>query len=330
MVIAMPIVRPGTTTVNKDIHVYPKNVTQRDDKKEFVNEKDYTVTINGETFNSAQIGDKFNYKIKVNMPDISNLESFKVIDEPGLGMDMAEPNNLTLPGLTINVDYTVDYDATASGRGFAITFNNTEAVRKLAGKVLPITYTMVLTANAPIDTPINNNAHIEVNGETTTEFTPPNPVYTHGKQFKKVNAKTGEELSGAEFKVKKGSLFAKFTSDQVDGKTVYTLNGWDATGTVVTSGTDGIIRIKGMKVGDYNLIETKAPTGYILESSDIAFTIVKDQYGNAAHIQTVNNLRQGLLPSTGGTGIYAFLIIGSMMMAGAYFWFKRSKEHAEV
>ncbi|HIZ52545.1 MAG TPA: LPXTG cell wall anchor domain-containing protein, partial [Candidatus Enterococcus avicola] len=82
--------------------------------------------------------------------------------------------------------------------------------------------------------------------------------------------------------------------------------------------------------GDYNLIETKAPTGYILESSDIAFTIVKDQYGNAAHIQTVNNLRQGLLPSTGGTGIYAFLIIGSMMMAGAYFWFKRSKEHAEV
>ena len=47
-------------------------------------------------------------------------------------------------------------------------------------------------------------------------------------------------------------------------------------------------------------------------------------------IKTVNNFRKGLLPSTGGSGIYAFLIIGAMMMGGAYIWFKRSKEQAEV
>ncbi|MCT0454124.1 LPXTG cell wall anchor domain-containing protein, partial [Lactococcus cremoris] len=39
---------------------------------------------------------------------------------------------------------------------------------------------------------------------------------------------------------------------------------------------------------------------------------------------------KGLLPSTGGAGIYAFIIIGAAMMIGAYIWFKKSRQQAEV
>ena len=328
MVIAMPILVPGTKNVNTHVHLYPKNVTLTDKQKEFVNEELYKVTIGeGEDaviFNSVQIGDPLNYKINVNMPDISKLDSFKVIDEPGVGMDLADPNSLSLPGLTLGTDYTVDYDGTASGRGFVIDFKDTAAVRALAGKVLTITYTMTLTADAPIDTAINNQASIQVDGETTTEFTPPNPVFTHGKQFKKVNGQTGEELAGAKFKVKKAD--GKFAKFDANGK----FDGWDVDGTEISSDADGMVRISGMRVGDYTLVETEAPDGYVLVDAEILFSIVKDGYANPQDIETVNNFRKGLLPSTGGSGIYAFLIIGAMMMGGAYIWFKRSKEQAEV
>lgn len=339
MVVVMPVVIPNTTTINKDIHLYPKNLTETDNQKEFVNESDYTLTVNGETFNSVQIGDPLNYKINVNMPDISKLDSFKVIDEPGVGMDLADPNNLSLPGLTLGTDYTVDYDGTDSGRGFVIDFKDTAAVRNLAGKVLTITYTMTLTEDAPIDTAINNNASIQVDVETTTEFTPPNPVFTHGKQFKKVNGQTGEELTGAKFKVyreievdEEDELVKQWAQFDLVGN-AYVFSDWVADeeeATEIESGTGGIARIQGLRVGDYTLVETQAPDGYVLVDSEIQFTIVKGGYANPQDIKTVNNFRKGLLPSTGGSGIYAFLIIGAMMMGGAYIWFKRSKEQAEV
>ncbi|EAG2939511.1 LPXTG cell wall anchor domain-containing protein, partial [Listeria monocytogenes] len=44
----------------------------------------------------------------------------------------------------------------------------------------------------------------------------------------------------------------------------------------------------------------------------------------------VTNVKKGILPSTGGTGIYAFLTIGAALMIGAIVWYKKSKDSAEV
>lgn len=44
----------------------------------------------------------------------------------------------------------------------------------------------------------------------------------------------------------------------------------------------------------------------------------------------IKNVKKGFLPSTGGTGILVFLVVGIALMGGSYIWFKRSKGSAEV
>lgn len=44
----------------------------------------------------------------------------------------------------------------------------------------------------------------------------------------------------------------------------------------------------------------------------------------------IKNVKKGFLPSTGGTGIFIFLVVGIALMGGSYIWFKRSKDSAEV
>ena len=62
---------------------------------------------------------------------------------------------------------------------------------------------------------------------------------------------------------------------------------------------------------------------------DVDFTVEHGQYGSQ-ELKSVLNTPKGLLPSTGGNGIYAFLLIGAALMIGSYAWFKKSKTQAEV
>ena len=65
-----------------------------------------------------------------------------------------------------------------------------------------------------------------------------------------------------------------------------------------------------------------------MKDGTIEFTVEHGKYATSE--LEVKNTPKGLLPSTGGSGIYAFLIIGAGMMVGAYIWFKKSREQAEV
>ena len=44
----------------------------------------------------------------------------------------------------------------------------------------------------------------------------------------------------------------------------------------------------------------------------------------------MKNIKKGLLPSTGGNGIYMFLVAGSVLMVGALVWYRRTQVEAEV
>ena len=96
------------------------------------------------------------------------------------------------------------------------------------------------------------------------------------------------------------------------------------------SDDNGSIRVIGFVNGDYVLNETKAPSAnyVLLKDGTITFTVEHGKYGTSN--LDVNNTPKGLLPSTGGAGIYAFIIIGAAMMIGAYIWFKKSRQQAEV
>lgn len=92
--------------------------------------------------------------------------------------------------------------------------------------------------------------------------------------------------------------------------------------TKVVSDANGSIRVIGLLNGDYVLNETDTPSAnyVLLKDGTITFTVEHGKYG-ASNLD-VKNTPKGLLPSTGGAGIYAFIIIGAAMMIGAYIWFK--------
>lgn len=331
-ILAMPIytAKGSAGVLNTNIHVYPKNIT-KENKKEMTNASSFTeIEINGVKHPNVQIGDKLSYKLTIQVPaDIAKLTSFVVKDTPGTGMVVNNPANVVVTGLTSGYTITAVPGATS----LEVSLDPTNAaVQAAAGTTITITYDMVLTKDAPVDTSINNNATIIINGDTTTTITPPPGVITNGKQFIKKDDHTGKALANAKFKVYRNdgtgaTDWARFT---LEGDTyVFSTWGTQAAATEVTSGTDGMIRLKGMVVGSYHLKETETPEGYVLRTDSVPFQVKNGESG-PTHLDTVTNVPKGLLPSTGGSGIYAFLIIGTMMMAGAYIWFKRSKEQAEV
>lgn len=79
----------------------------------------------------------------------------------------------------------------------------------------------------------------------------------------------------------------------------------------------------------YALVETKSPAGYALLTAPVKFTVTKGSYADNQTI-TVTNIKKGILPSTGGSGIYLFLIAGALLMSGAYVWNKRNKKNQNI
>ena len=337
IVLAMPIYKLDanqnpTDVINSDIQLYPKNETAAD-TKEFSNAGDFSnVTIDGQEFANVTTGDTLNYKLTVNIPanigDANAVQSFKVHDKPSDGLALVD-GTVKVGDLVEGTDYTIIY---ANG-GFTVELNLTsDKVKALAGQKLQLTYDMKLTAEVDPDQLQNNKASVQINNTPEQEITPPKPVGTGGYQFVKKDAQTGKTLKGAEFVVANSdqSKFAVFTTN---ANNEYVFSKWVDTkdaATKVVSDDNGSIKVIGLVNGSYVLNETKTPSDdyVILKDGTIEFTVEHGKYATSE--LEVKNTPKGLLPSTGGSGIYAFLIIGAGMMVGAYIWFKKSREQAEV
>ncbi len=126
------------------------------------------------------------------------------------------------------------------------------------------------------------------------------------------NPNTGEDITEyALFDEATGEL-SDWTTDQSEA-------------TVITSGEDGYIHIS-LPVGDYSLIETKAPDGYILLSGSINITVIFEAGGSDDPDSTsdplevrVGNSRGARLPDTGGTGTLPFQTFG-LFLTGSALW----------
>ena len=337
MVVAMPIYKldanlKPTDTPNTDIQLYPKNETAKD-TKEFSNLGQFNqVTVNGTTFANVTTGDTLNYKLTVNIPanigDANAVTSYKVNDKPSAGLALVS-GTVKVGNLVAGTDYKI----TETDGGFTVDFTlGSAAVKALAGQKLQLTYDMKLTATVDPDALQSNKASVQINNDTEQQITPPTPVGTGGYKFTKKDAQTGKVLQNAKFVVtnKDQSKFATFTTN-ANGDNVFTkwVDTKDAA-TKVVSDANGSIRVIGLLNGDYVLNETDTPSAnyVLLKDGTITFTVEHGKYG-ASNLD-VKNTPKGLLPSTGGAGIYAFIIIGAAMMIGAYIWFKKSRQQAEV
>lgn len=260
--------------------------------------------------------------------------------------DDIDTNSATVA--TQKFNYDTGYTATGKA-GFEIAFklddkqgtasSNSRIVaewlKTYAGKTLEIVYTVQFTKDTPVDQEIGNSFYVDLQqndqptAETQVPEVVPPKVITGGKKFIKHEAgERSQVLKGAEFVItnKDGSKYLAGTADN------YTWENYvDDTypnAIKITSSDDGSFEITGLKFGEYQLVETKAPNGYA-KSGPIDFVVEKDQYNVEVGLrQGIPNVsRGGFLPSTGGIGIAIFLIIGGSLMGFAVSRY-RKQQHA--
>ncbi len=216
------------------------------------------------------------------------------------------------------------------------------------GATVTIVYRAVVTDEAAIDGAGNTNK-VTLTWETDEGPAPGKleeneTIYTYAIALKKVNEK-GEALSGAVFGL---PFYVKETPD-ADGAYIYAGTNLGA-GLInrLTTPNDGVITIKGVAAGDYEINEVTAPAGYNKLLNPVIVTAVKtgetkthtvfylDENGNvvnqasatttevkydndkiaAAAVLVVN--KTGIeLPFTGGMGTRIFYVAGSVLLIGA-------------
>ncbi|HFI0782190.1 TPA: SpaH/EbpB family LPXTG-anchored major pilin [Streptococcus suis] len=354
LVVSLPIYQQNTNdTVLTNIHLYPKNIT-----KEIPFDKEITSTKNSKKQTDFSIGQTINYQLKTTIP--ADIAATKLVNEKAEKLynifkfvDTFKTGQLTfiedptLYSVTVSDgtiltsdDYkvTVATDAPEAGKTTvttALTAAGIDKLATLANKEISFDYKMKINSLDSIDTDIVNTAKAIFGNDGTTvkewnKETKPDSetVKTGGYKFVKVdvnnNAKT---LDGAQFVVRKSTAAdAEYFVATADGG-VWTTDKDKAT--VYTSGEKGIVDVKGLEYGTYQLQETKAPEGYALPTGDAAYTqfvVTKDSYTttSTAPIKIVNTPK-GFLPSTGGAGIILFVALGAAMvgLAGVYFTSRR-------
>ena len=341
-----------TDTELTDIHLYPKNTTET-----ITPVKDIT-TPNPDAagHNNYNVGKEIGFKLSTLIPAnigvkevdgvTPHYNTFGLIDthDTTLTFDPAGTHELKVARTSVvlsegeTADYTIVVGEPAPAEGKA-TFKvklTQAGINKLAeegGKTLEFTYTMKLNDTAVMDSKNVNQVTVEYGRKTDTfddvVTTPGNEkeVYTGGYRFIKTDVSTDKPLADAEFVVRDAATEGQYLKiDNTTKEISWVTSVTDAT--KFTTGTDGIVDIKGLTYGTYYLEETKAPTDYVKLSERIAFTVAFDSYKTTnTRPHNVANTPKGFLPSTGGKGIVLFVGLGVVMvaLAGAYFVSRRKE-----
>ncbi|PAB00396.1 SpaH/EbpB family LPXTG-anchored major pilin [Enterococcus canintestini] len=314
-------------------HLYPKDVTFTDEKN-LISDGLPEINVKGndksEHIYGTEVGNVHDFTFTFTIPaKIKDKTSYGFTDTPEPGLELV--GDVTIapvaggPSLVAGTHYTFTKN---NDGGFTVDFNVGAAdVQALAGKTFKATYQMVVTDAAEEYKEFGNKITVKV-GNSIYPHEAPKLVYG-GYKFVKEDQNTQAKLAGVEFAVTKRDedvdKALKFTL--VNGKYVLDENG----STKLVTDADGELHIEGLAYGEYDLHETNALSGYIKLDKPVAFTVAPGEEGSSLiPAQTIKNIKEGTLPSTGGTGIIAFLAVGAALMAGAFIWYRKSKVNEEV
>ena len=166
----------------------------------------------------------------------------------------------------------------------------------------------------------------------------------------------GDFLEGAEFMLYRDEALTDAAGKEPpdSGQTRESLGqGADSRESIYVTGRDGKVSISGLKTGTYWLKETKSPSGYVClekpikiqlerDGSHVKVTVDDGEYKkedlkielsdkNNDQVEiTVYNNKLYQLPSSGGPGIYRYLISGILLMMAAALILYRNKRGGEV
>ncbi|WP_420685933.1 SpaH/EbpB family LPXTG-anchored major pilin [Bacillus cereus] len=174
----------------------------------------------------------------------------------------------------------------------------------------------------PAGTQIQNKANIDftnkndVTGEK--ESKPTTVTVTTGNiALTKVDGADNKTLQGAEFELR-----------DKDGKVVV-VEGKEVKG---VSDANGVIQWNNIPYGNYQIVETKAPTYKKEDGTTGSYQLLKDpidvtvdENHQAIKLNVENNKSGWVLPTTGGMGTVLFTLVGLLLMAAAAFVFFRKK-----
>lgn len=315
-----------------------------------------TKTVTNDTLNaektvssqSADIGERAQYSISANVPlgiadtlsgggnrytrfTLQDSHSASLtFDNTGSG-DYAYQLTAVAANGTETVITADNYTVTEDGNGFTVAVNAAYIPSLPAGGTLRFDYYMYLNEAALPGTPYTNTANVEGGNDidSITDFTPPGTeLYTGGFKFKKIDAATNAALADAVFVVRDAnSDNANYMVVDPDTKAV-TWSTEETAATQFTSGADGLIDIVGLSYATYYLEEVTAPADYVLLADRIAFTVTASSHENTA-TANVANKHKGVLPATGGIGIWVYLSAGLIGLGLVVFYFKKRSARQE-
>ena len=219
------------------------------------------------------------------------------------------------------------------------------------GATVTITYTAVVTDKAAIAG--NGNTNKVAVTWTTEGGNEPGPddkveieetIYTYAIALKKVNNK-GKALPDAVFQF---PFYVQSTADTKDGAYIYAgTTAAEGLTNQITTPDSGVIVVKGVKSGSYEITEVTAPAGYNKLTAPVTVeaaktsetsthtTVYLDEDGKvvdentkvievkvdidtiAATAVVVLNKAGAELPSTGGMGTTVFYVLGAVLVVGA-------------
>lgn len=271
-------------------------------------------------------GQSVNFTVTTQMASKTNanndkLTTFKVIDtSTGLKADSFVLDSVKIAGNAVTVDKS-KATAVTNGDGtvtYTVDLSNFIATTD-AGTTIEVKYSAIVEN----DHTYNNNA--TVNSETVNYVPGIVNGFTGNVTLKKVDT-NHKVLNGAEFQLlkvtpaKEGTEVTKTPINVVqvkDGEYKVALDREEGATTTLVA-TNGTLKVTGLDEGDYEFKETKAPTGYKVNSENKGFTITADETKEVSvDAGEFVNTKLSALPSTGGMGTYLFTIIGVVVMAGA-------------
>ena len=282
--------------------------------------------------NNAGIGDKVNYKVTINVT-AGNTSNY-VLHDTMTGLDFNNDVKITsAKSGQLTSGYTVSTTGLSDGCTFEIKFDDSVLV---AGDTLTVEYSGTVNASAVIDGEGNKNeSHLQFGDKNTPSSETKTYVWkvnVHKYTVEKTGETTSEKaLAGAKFVLSRGNESEKEYAVMTGNKVTSWKKEFNNATVLVTDGTNDLI-YEGLDAGNYQLIETEAPTGYnklknpidvVITASNGSATITykdADESGyetaTGATVKVLNNAGT-TLPGTGGIGTTIFYLIGGGLMVAA-------------